>query len=49
MVIVKATKSHDDVIDSGIAFLTAVSCAVDHYYEWGDGTDGTSVGPGMLG
>ncbi len=42
------SKAFDDLIDSGIAFLTAVTCALGQFHEWGDGTDGTIVGPGRL-
>lgn len=42
------TKAFDDPIDSGIAFLTAVACAVGQFHEWGDETDGTIVGPCRL-
>jgi hypothetical protein len=45
---VRKSKSFDDPIDSGIAFLTAVACALGEYHEWGDGSDGTIVGPGRL-
>ncbi len=31
--------------DSGIAFLTAVACALGRFHEGGDGSDGTFVGP----
>jgi hypothetical protein len=42
------SKSFDDPIDSGIAFFTAVACALGQFHEWGDGADGTIVGPGRL-
>ena len=42
------SKAFDDTIDSGIAFLTAVSCAMGQFHEWGGGADGTIVGPGRL-
>lgn len=46
--VVTKSKSFDDLIDSGIAFLTAVACALGQFHEWGNGTDGTFVGPGLL-
>lgn len=45
---VRKSKAFDDPIDSGIAFLTAVACAVGEFHVWGDGSDGTIVGPGRL-
>lgn len=45
---VRQSKAFDDPIDSGIAFLTSVACAVGLFHEWGDGRDGTIVGPGKL-
>lgn len=45
---VRKHKAFDDPIDSGIGFLTAVACAVGAWHQWGDGTDGTIVGPGRL-
>jgi len=45
---VRKSKAFDDTIDSGIAFLTAVACALREFHEWGDGNDGTIVGPGRL-
>jgi len=41
-------KGFDDPIDSGIAALTSVAYAIDRYHIFGDGTDGTIVGPGKL-
>lgn len=46
--IVSKGKGFDDPIESGIAFLTGVSFVTGAYHEWGDGTDGTIVGPGRL-
>lgn len=45
---VRKHKAFDDPIDSGIGFLTAVACALGAWHAWGDGTDGTIVGPGRL-
>lgn len=45
---VRKGKGFDDPIESGIAFLTAVSFVGGVYHAWGDGTDGTIVGPGQL-
>ena len=45
---VRKGKGFDDPIESGIAFLTGVSFVTGAYHEWGDGTDGTIVGPGRL-
>jgi hypothetical protein len=46
--VVRKGKGFDDPIDSGIAFLTAVTFASEAAHAWGDGTDGTIVGPGIL-
>jgi len=45
---VRKGKGFDDPIESGIAFLTGASFIVGAYHSWGDGTDGTIVGPGLL-
>ena len=45
---VRKGKGFDDPIESGIAFLTGVSFITGEYHEWGDGTDGTIVGPGRF-
>ncbi len=39
-------KGFDDPIESGIAFLTGVAFALGRFHAWGDGSDGTIVGPG---
>lgn len=41
-------KRFDDVIDSGLAFLTAVAFATGQAHVWGDGHDGAIVGPVRL-
>ncbi len=43
---VRKGKGFDDPIESGIAFLTAVAFALGRFHSWGDGADGTIVGPG---
>jgi hypothetical protein len=45
---VRKGKGFDDPIESGIAFLTAVSFVGGLAHTWGDGSDGTIVGPGLL-
>jgi len=40
-------KRFDDVVDSGIALLTAVTFAAGCFHSWGEGEDGTIVGPGV--
>lgn len=45
---VRTGKGFDDPIESGIAFLTAVSFVGGLSHMWGDGSDGTIVGPGLL-
>jgi hypothetical protein len=45
---VRKSKAFDDEIDSGIAFLTAAAFALGESHVWGDGSDGTIVGPGRL-
>lgn len=45
---VRKGKGFDDPIESGLAFLTAVSFVGGVYHVWGDGTDGTIIGPGRL-
>jgi hypothetical protein len=45
---VRKGKGFDDPIESGIAFLTAVSFVGGSFHTWGNGTDGTIVGPGSL-
>lgn len=42
-------KGFDDPIDSGIAALTCVAHALGRYHIFGDGSDGTIVGPGRFG
>ncbi len=44
--VVSKGKGFDDPIESGIACLTAIAFALGEYHVWGDGTDGTIVGPG---
>ncbi len=39
---IRKSKCFDDIIDSGIAFLTAASCAVGQFHQWGDGTTALS-------
>ncbi len=39
-------KRFDDVIDSGLAFGTALAFAEGLFHHWGDGDDGSIVGPG---
>jgi hypothetical protein len=46
--VVRKGKGFDDPIESGIAFLTAVSFIGRAYHAWGNGSDGTIVGPGCL-
>jgi hypothetical protein len=41
-------KGFDDPIESGIALLTSVAFLVDLFHVWGDGSDGTVVGPGQF-
>jgi hypothetical protein len=41
-------KEFDDPIESGLAFLTAFSFVGGFSHTWGDGSDGTIVGPGLL-
>jgi hypothetical protein len=45
---VRKGKGFDDPIESGMAFLTAVSFVGGLSHTWGDGSDGTIVGPGPL-
>ena len=45
---VRKGKGFDDPIESGLAFLTAVTFVGGLSHTWGDGTDGTIVGPGLL-
>ena len=45
---VRKGKGFDDPIESGLAFLTAVSFVGGLSHTWGDGSDGTIVGPGLL-
>lgn len=44
--VVSKGKGFDDPLESGIAFFTAVSFAADNFHVWGNGDDGTIVGPG---
>ena len=46
--LVRKGKGFDDPIESGVAFLTAVSFVCGLFHSWGDGSDGTIVGPGLL-
>ena len=46
--IIAKDKGFDDPIDSGIAFLTAVAYSVGRFHVWGNGVDGTIIGPGEL-
>jgi hypothetical protein len=41
-------KGFDDPIESGIALLTGIAFLVGSFHAWGDGSDGTIVGPGQL-
>lgn len=41
-------KSFDDLIESGLAFLTAVAFSQDCFHVWGEGHDGAIVGPGEI-
>lgn len=41
-------KGFDDPIESGIALLTGVAFLVGIFHVWGDGSDGTVVGPGRF-
>ena len=41
-------KGYDDPIESGIAFLTALMFIQGEHHVWGDGSDGTIVGPGRM-
>jgi len=41
-------KGFDDPIDSGIAALTCVAYSLGLFHIFGDGTDGTIIGPGKL-
>jgi hypothetical protein len=41
-------KGYDDPIESGLAFFTALVFTVGQYHVWGDGADGTIVGPGRF-
>jgi hypothetical protein len=45
---VRKGKGFDDPIESGIALLTGVLFLTGVYHEWGDGTDGTILGPGRF-
>jgi len=44
--LVRKGKGFDDPIESGVAFLTAASFVAGAYHPWGNGSDGTIVGPG---
>jgi hypothetical protein len=46
--LVRKGKGFDDPIESGIAFFTSVAFAANRFHAWGDGSDGTIVGPGGL-
>ena len=41
-------KGYDDPIESGIAFFTALLFIQGEHHVWGDGSDGTIVGPGRM-
>lgn len=41
-------KGFDDPIESGIALLTGIAFLVGNFHAWGDGSDGTVVGPGRF-
>lgn len=41
-------KGFDDPIESGIALLTGIAFLVGNFHAWGDGSDGTVVGPGRI-
>jgi hypothetical protein len=41
-------KGFDDPIESGIALLTGIAFVVGSFHAWGDGSDGTIVGPGRF-
>lgn len=45
---VRKGKGFDDPVESGLAFLTAMTFVGGMSHAWGDGTDGTIVGPGPL-
>jgi hypothetical protein len=44
--VVSKGKGFDDPVESGISLLTTVAFVVGDYHAWGDGSDGTIVGPG---
>jgi len=46
--IVSKGKGFDDPIESGIALLTGIAFLIGVYHAWGDGSDGTVVGPGRF-
>jgi len=41
-------KMLDDVVDAGIAFLTAACVSLGNFHTWGDGGDGLIFGPGRF-
>lgn len=43
-----ATVARYDAIEPGIAFLTALMFIRGEHHVWGDGSDGTIVGPGRM-
>lgn len=45
--VVRQNRRFDNLVDTGIAFLTAVAFAEGCSHVWGGGEDGTVVGPGM--
>ncbi len=45
---VSKKKGFDDPIESGIAQLTGIVFLGGNFHAWGDGSDGTVVGPGRF-
>jgi hypothetical protein len=45
---VRKGKGFDDPVESGLAFLTTMTFVGGLSHTWGDGTDGSIVGPGLL-
>lgn len=45
---VRKGKGFDDPIDSGMAFFTSIAFAFHRFHAWGDGNDGTIVGPDAI-
>ncbi|NJL29828.1 MAG: hypothetical protein HC897_19025 [Thermoanaerobaculia bacterium] len=46
--VVRQNRRFDNLVDTGIAFLTAVAFAQGCAHTWGEGEDGAIVGPGAL-